>query len=58
MSDMCLLTGEIVVLFHVLSDVDIETFSHMACRGTHTTQRGEKTSYPSINVTLQQLKTQ
>lgn len=40
-SDMCLLTGEIV-LFHVLSDVDTETFYHMACRGTHTTQRGGK----------------
>lgn len=55
---MCLLTGEIV-LFHVLSDVDTETFYHMACRGTHTTQRGgKKPPYPSINVTLQQLKTE
>lgn len=41
-SDMHLLTGEIVVLFHVLSDVDTETFYCMACRGTHTTQMGKK----------------
>lgn len=37
---MRLLTGEIVVLFHVLSDVDTETFYRMACRGTRTTQAG------------------
>lgn len=57
---MRLLTGETVVLFHVLSDVDTETFYRMACRGTHTTQTrgGEKKSYPSINVTIQQLKTE
>lgn len=36
--DMRLLTGEIVVLFHLLSDVDTETFYCMACRGTCTTQ--------------------
>lgn len=43
-SDMRLLTGEIVVLFHVLCDVDTETFYRMACRGTRTTQTevGEK----------------
>lgn len=56
---MRLLTGEIVVLFHVLSDVDTETFYRMACRGTQNSQTGEnnkKKSYPSINVTLQLLK--
>lgn len=54
---MRLLTGEIVVLFHLLSDVDTETFYRMACRGTRTTQmEGKKTPYSSINVTLQQLK--
>lgn len=42
MSDMRLLTGEIVVLFHLLSDVDTETFYCMACRGTCTTQMEEK----------------
>lgn len=58
-SDTRLLTGEIV-LFHVLSDVDTETFYHMACRGTRTTQRWGwgGASYPSINVTVQQLKTE
>lgn len=55
---MQLLTGEIVVLFHILSDVDTETFYFMACHGTRTTQMGKKTPYPSINVTLQQLKTE
>lgn len=51
---MCLLTAEIVVLFHVLSDVDTETFYRIACPGTRSTQTGggEKTPYPSINVTL------
>lgn len=49
---MCLLTAEIVVLFHVLSDVDTETFYRIACPGTRGTQTGEKTPYPSINVTL------
>ena len=49
-SDVRLLTAEIVVLFHVLSDVDTETFYRMACRGTRT-----QTPYPPINVTLQQL---
>lgn len=39
---MCLLTGETVVLFHILSDVDTETFYHTGCPGTHSTQRGEK----------------
>ena len=52
---MRLLTGEIVVLFHVLSDVDTETFYRMACRGTLTAQMGKKTPYTSINVTLQKL---
>lgn len=58
-SDMHLLTGEIVVLLHVFSDVDTETFYRMACRGTLAQRRwGEKkTPQPSINVTLQQLKT-
>lgn len=57
-SDMRLVTGEIVVLLHVLSDVDTETFYRMACRGTLTLRRGKKekkrkTPYPSINVTTQ-----
>lgn len=50
---MCLLTGEIVVLFHVLSDVDTETFYRMACRGTHTTHGGggggERLILPSMS---------
>lgn len=57
-SDMRLLTGEIVVLFHVLSDVDTETFYSVPSHGTRTTHMGKITPYPSINVTLQQLKTE
>lgn len=51
-SHMCFLTGEIVVLFHVLSDVDTETFYRMACSGTQNSQMGENKKKRSINVTL------
>lgn len=45
-----------LLLFHVLCDVDTETFYHVVCRGTLTTPWGEKTPFSSINVTQQQLK--
>lgn len=59
---MRLLTGEIVLLFHNLSDVDTETFYFMVRHGIFTTwmkrKKEKKTPYPSINVTPQQLMTE